>query len=192
MTVTVSVAYEHHAGPWTLDEVLALPEAKRTRIELVGGALMVSPAVGVAYQRAARRLARLLGQAAEDAQAPVSVLEAANIVVPDGLLIPDIAIVEIKGPTAMGPTVGPEDVLAVIEIASLSTRVTDCKLKPVMYAAAEIPNLWRVELEPAPRIYVGELQPGGYLDVRVAQAGHWTPIERPFPIEIDPGSLVRG
>lgn len=32
----MGVAYESHSGPWTVDDVLALPEDPRHRIELVG------------------------------------------------------------------------------------------------------------------------------------------------------------
>ncbi|MFD8708146.1 hypothetical protein ACFV1W_37145 [Kitasatospora sp. NPDC059648] len=36
-------AFEGHSGPWTVAEVLALPEASHHRIELVGRALLASP-----------------------------------------------------------------------------------------------------------------------------------------------------
>lgn len=34
--------FQHHEGPWTLEEVLALPEDPSQRVELVDGALLVS------------------------------------------------------------------------------------------------------------------------------------------------------
>ncbi|MFB8271836.1 Uma2 family endonuclease [Streptomyces sp. NPDC055955] len=42
--------------------------------------------------------------------------------------------------------------LAVVEIASPSTRVTDRTLKPSLYAAAGIEHYRRIELKPAPRV----------------------------------------
>ncbi|MFH8586485.1 hypothetical protein ACH4GP_19095 [Streptomyces celluloflavus] len=58
----MSVAPAEHQGPWTIDDVLALPEDARSRIELVGGSLVMSPSPGIPHQRASRRLAALLEQ----------------------------------------------------------------------------------------------------------------------------------
>ncbi|MFB8219652.1 hypothetical protein [Streptomyces anulatus] len=41
----MSVAHSH-IGPWTLADVLALPDDPAQRVELVGGQLMMSPASG--------------------------------------------------------------------------------------------------------------------------------------------------
>ncbi len=185
----MSVAYEDHAGPWTVDDVLALPDDPRNRIELVGGALMMSPSPGVPHQRASRRLAGLLERAAEAAGAPVEILEAVNVVTGDGLLIPDIVVADAAAAADAGLTLDPGDVLAVVEIASPSTRITDRKLKPALYAAAGIPVFWRVELEPAPRLYAGELHGGTYTET-IVHAGTTARVERPFPVEIAPGALL--
>jgi Uma2 family endonuclease len=187
---TVSVAYSH-AGPWTLSDVLALPEDTSQRVELVGGALMMSPAPGLPHQRASHRLHVLLEQAAEAASADVEVFEAINIVVPDGLLIPDIAIVAGAAAEDAGVTVSAHDVIAVIEIASPSTRVADRKLKPALYAAAGIAHYWRLELEPAPRLIVGQLQHGSYADAPPFLAGATARINEPFPVAFDPARLAR-
>ncbi|MGX8907979.1 Uma2 family endonuclease [Streptomyces netropsis] len=177
-------------GPWSREAVLALPEDLRDRIELVGGALVTSPGPGVSHQRASKRLTALLDAAVEAAAAPVEVLEAVNVVVPDGLLIPDIAVVDAEAAASAGLTVDAHDVLVVIEIASPSTRVTDRKLKPALYAAAGIPHYWRLELAPTPRLYVGRLERGTYTD-RLVQAGETTRLGHPFPVDFDPARLVR-
>ncbi|MFB7293495.1 Uma2 family endonuclease [Actinacidiphila glaucinigra] len=186
----MSVATAEHVGPWTVDEVLALPEDTHHRIELVGGALVMTPNPGVPHQRASLRLAALLLDAVEAAQAPVEVLEAVNVVIPDGLLIPDIAVVDADAAMAAGLTIDAHDVLIAIEIASPSTRVTDRKMKPALYAAAGIPHYWRLELEPAPRLYLGHLERGAYTD-RLVQAGETTAVTEPFPLDIDPARLIR-
>ncbi|MFD5342324.1 Uma2 family endonuclease [Streptomyces anulatus] len=186
----MSVAYSH-AGPWTVDAVLALPEDSTQRVELVGGQLMMSPAPGLPHQRASHRLHNLLEQAAETAGADVEMFEAINIVVPDGLLIPDLVIVDSAAALEAGVAVHAHDVLAVVEIASPSTRVTDRKLKPALYAAAGIEHYWRIELEPAPRLLIGRLQRGAYADEPPLLAGAVAVIDDPFLIEFDPGSLVR-
>lgn len=77
-----------------------------------------------------------------------------------------------------------------IEIASPSTRVTDKKMKPSLYAAAGIPHYWRVELDPAPRLHLGHLERGNYVD-RLIHAGESTALTEPFPFDLDPAVLRR-
>ncbi|MFF0509141.1 Uma2 family endonuclease [Streptomyces fimicarius] len=149
-----------HVGPWTLADVLALPEDPAQRVELVGGQLMMSPAHGLPHQRASHRLHNLLDQAAESAGVDVEVFEAINIIVPDGLLIPGLVLVDAAAAEQATVAVPAHDVLLVVEIASPSTRVTDRKLKPSLYAAAGIRHYWRIELDPAPRLLAGDLHAG--------------------------------
>jgi Uma2 family endonuclease len=187
----VSVAAEGHIGPWTVTDVLALPEDAKNRIELVGGSLVVSPSPGIAHQRASRRLAALLQEAADAAGQPLEVLEAVNMVVPDGMLIPDIVVADADATAAAGLSIDAHDVLLVVEIASPSTRVTDRKMKPALYATAGIPHYWRLELEPAPRLYCGTRHgSSGYMDLSLT-AGQVTDITEPFPLSVDPARLLR-
>ncbi|WP_404870944.1 Uma2 family endonuclease (plasmid) [Kitasatospora griseola] len=136
----MSVAVTEHHGPWTVEDVLALPEDPRHRIELVGGALLMSPSPGVPHQRASLRLAMLLSLAIDNAEAPLEVLEAVNVIVPDGLLIPDLVITDATAAADAGTTLNADDIIVAIEIASPSTRVADKKMKPPLYAAAGIPH----------------------------------------------------
>ncbi|WP_405575669.1 Uma2 family endonuclease [Streptomyces sp. NBC_01167] len=187
----MSVASVDHTGPWTMADVLALPEDGKHRIELVGGALVMSPSPGIAHQRASHRLAALLDAAIEASQVPLEeVLEAVNVVVPGGLLIPDIAVMDAVASAEAGRAIHADDVLVVVEIASPLTRVTDRKMKPALYAAAGIPHYWRLELEPAPRLHLGQLENGTYRD-RLVQAGETTALSKPFAFDIDPARLVR-
>jgi Uma2 family endonuclease len=151
----------------------------------------MSPSPGVAHQRASRRLAAVLQDAADTAGQPLEVLEAVNVVVPDGLLIPDIVVADADAAAAAGLTIDAHDVLLVVEIASPSTRVTDRKMKPALYATAGIPYYWRLELEPAPRLYCGTRHgSGGYTD-HTLTAGQAVDITEPFPLTIDPAQLLR-
>ncbi|WP_030274425.1 Uma2 family endonuclease [Streptomyces sp. NRRL B-24484] len=186
----MSVAVTEHSGPWTVDDVLALPEDTRHRIELVGGALLMSPNPGVPHQRASSRLWALLDAALAASHAPYEVLEAVNVVVPDGLLIPDLVVVDAAAAAEASTTLSAHDVLVAIEIASPSTRVTDRKMKPSLYAAAGIPHYWRLELEPGPRLYLGHLERGTYVD-RLVQAGETTALTDPFSLDLDPAALRR-
>ena len=92
----MSVALAEHTGPWTADDVEALPDAgDHARFEVYeGGVLVVSPAPGVGHQRASYWLHRALSQAAVAADADVEVLEAVNVALPGGkLLVPDVVVV---------------------------------------------------------------------------------------------------
>ncbi|MGW1199659.1 Uma2 family endonuclease [Streptomyces sp. NPDC002536] len=189
----MSVAHDPHYGPWTIEEVLALGEDRGERRELMGEALLMSPAPGSKHQRASLRLAMLLDAAIEEAKAPVEVLEAVNVVLPDGLFIPDIAVVDAAAAAEDPVTFDAEAVLLVVEIVSPSSsgRRTDRLLKPPYYAEAGIEHLWRLELEPRPALIISELENGRYAERVVAEAGRKTLVEKPFPVELDPGALVR-
>ena len=186
----MSLAYDH-VGSWTLDDVLALGEDTQQRLELVGGTLLMSPAPSVPHQRASRRLAALLEAAADAAGTDVEVLEAVNVVVPDGLLIPDLVVVDTTVAADAGVTLDSAGVLLVVEIASPATRATDRKFKPALYAAAGIPSYWRLDLAPAPTLYIGQRQVGGYREDQVILAGRAATIDTPFPLTIDPARLSR-
>ncbi|MFF4738898.1 Uma2 family endonuclease [Streptomyces sp. NPDC001262] len=189
----MSVAHDPHYGPWTIEEVLALGEDRGQRRELVGEALLLSPAPGTKHQRASSRLRHLLDAAAEAAGAPVEVLTAVNVVLPDGLFIPDIAVVDAAAAAEDPVACDAEAVLLVVEIVSPSSsgRRTDRLLKPPYYAEAGIEHLWRLELEPQPALIISELEDGRYTERVVAEAGRKTLVEKPFPVELDPGALVR-
>ncbi|MFG2111256.1 Uma2 family endonuclease [Streptomyces sp. NPDC048718] len=184
---------EPYAGPWTTERVLALGEDRGQRRERVGEALLLSPAPGVAHQRALSRLRRLLDDAVRRAGAHAEVFGAVNVALPDGLFVPDIAVVEASAAAEDPIAVDSEAVLLVVEIVSPSSsgRRTDRLLKPPYYAEAGIEHLWRLEPEPLPALIVSELSEGRYAERAVAEAGRETAIEAPFPLKLDPGRLVR-
>jgi Uma2 family endonuclease len=186
----VSLAYDH-VGSWTLDDVLALGEDTHQRIELVGGALLMSPAPTVPHQRASRRLAALLEAAAATAGVDVEVLEAVNVVVPDGLLIPDLVVADAAVAADAGVTLDSAGVFLVVEIASPATRTTDRKFKPALYAAAGIESYWRLDLDPAPTLYVGRREDSGYRDQTTVLPGQAAVLDHPFAVTIDPATLSR-
>ncbi|MFE9425391.1 Uma2 family endonuclease [Kitasatospora sp. NPDC006697] len=183
-------AIEQHSGPWTLDDVLALPEDSHHRVELVGGALLMSPNPTIDHQGASYRLHVLLEAAIQAAGAALDVREAVNVIVPDGLLIPDVVVADAEAIRKGGVALHAHDVSIVIEIASPSTRVADKRLKPSLYAAAGIPHYWRVELSPVPRLYLGRLELGGYVE-RLVQSGETTALAEPFPLDLDPARLLQ-
>jgi Uma2 family endonuclease len=189
----VSVALVEHTGPWTPDDVEALPDlGDHARFEVYeGGVLVVSPAPGVPHQRASYWLHQTLARAASAAGAEVDVLEAVNVTLPDGkLLVPDIVVAAAEAADNATTRLSHDAVLAVVEIVSPSTQAIDRAIKPRMYAAAGIPTYWRVELDP-PKIVVFSLSRGKYITRTSLTAGISGRITRPFVVELDPAQMTR-
>lgn len=180
-----------HTGPWTVADVLALPEDRTTRYELLGESLLMSPAPGVRHQRASFRLHLALDTAARAVGAPVEILEGVNVVLPSGLVVPDLVVAD-AGATADDPvTIDSDAVQLVVELVSPGNSTMDRKVKPMLYAEAAIPHFWRLECDPAPMIVIYELQGGRYAERTTALAGATTHLDAPFPIAIDPAGLSR-
>ena len=183
-----------HTGPWTADDVEALPDAgDHARFEVYeGGVLVVRPAPGVGHQRASYRLHRALSQAAVTAGADVEVLEAVNVALPGGkLLVPDVVVVAGGAVSESATRVPCAAVLAVVEITSPSTISIDRAIKPALYAEAGIAVYWRVELPGTPKIVAYSLKLGRYVTHATLVAGTRGRITRPFAVELDPASLIR-
>ncbi|MGY1451672.1 Uma2 family endonuclease [Streptomyces sp. SS8] len=186
----MSVATDH-TGPWTIADVLALPEDRRTRYELLGESLVMSPAPGIRHQRASFRLHVALDTAARAVGAPVEVLEAVNVILPSGLVVPDLVVADAGATVEDGVSVDAEAVQLVVELVSPGNRTVDRKFKPMLYAEAAIPHFWRLEFDPAPMLVVHELEGGRYTERTTALAGTTTRLDAPFTVEIDPAGLVR-
>ena len=191
----MSATLAEHTGPWTPDDVEALPDAgDRARFEVYeGGVLVVSPAPpGVGHQRASYWLHRALAQAALAAGADVEVLEAVNVALPGGkLLVPDVVVVNAQAISEATTRILSNVVQAVVEVVPPSTMPIDRTVKPAMYAEAEIPVYWRVELESKPTVVVCSLSRGRYISRTTLIAGITGRIGLPFAIELDPADLIR-
>ncbi|MGH3911185.1 MAG: Uma2 family endonuclease, partial [Pseudonocardiaceae bacterium] len=118
MATPVPEVFEH-VGPWTEEDFLALPVDRR--IELLDGALLVSPSARFGHQRLSFRLAIALDAAVP---AGLEVLEAINVRVGSGkILIPDLAVVAVPG---LDVTVcEAADVVLVVEITSPGNALVD-------------------------------------------------------------------
>ncbi|MFE2698241.1 Uma2 family endonuclease [Streptomyces mirabilis] len=134
----------------------------------------------------------MLDAAARAAGAPVEVLEATNVTLPSGLVVPDLVVAD-AGTTAEDTvSVDADAVQLVVELVSPGNKTMDREFKPLLYAEAAIPHFWRLEFEPAPRLIVSELQACRYVETTTALAGATTRINAPFPVDIDPaGSLAQ-
>lgn len=175
------------AGPWRLDDVLALGEDTSHRVEMVGGALLLTPRPGLAHQRAVHRLAALLDAAADGFE----VFTAVNVNLGGrALAVPDVTVVRAAAAAADPRFVDAGDVLLAAEVTTADTAVTDRITRPALYAEAGIGHLWRLDLEPAPHLWVGALEGGAYATVARVPAGRTARIPAPLAVHLDPAGLA--
>jgi Uma2 family endonuclease len=88
----------------------------------------------------------------------------------------------------------------VVEVVSSSTTLQDRMVKPVLYAAAGIPNYWRLEPHPfegqlsgesVPVLFAHELGADRTYELtHRVPAGNAVTLRSPFEFTIDPGSLL--
>ncbi|HMA47616.1 MAG TPA: Uma2 family endonuclease [Frankiaceae bacterium] len=189
--MSVAAELPAHAGPWTVADVLAIPEdAARSRHELIDGALVVSPAPALPHQLASSRLWQLLAEATSRAGAAVTVYEAVNVQVPAGLVIPDISVVDNRS-DENAIVLAAADVHLVVEIVSPTSTRMDHLVKPSVYAEAGIPAYWRLVLRPAPTLTTYRLHHDQYIEQTVVPAGRRTELHDPYPLVLDPATLAR-
>ena len=161
--------------PLTADEVLRMVEAgilpEDEPVELLHGALTAVSPKSPAHEAVKTRLMNWLWQGVAESRYLVRV--EAPLLVPDrtSLPEPDLAIVEPRDYTARHPA----SALLVIEVA-VSSLVIDTTVKPALYAAAGVPELWVVDV-PARRLTVfDEPKSGRYVGRRdVGQDGEVRP-----------------
>lgn len=173
------------AGPLSEEDFLALPEDRR--VELLDGALLVSPSARAPHQRMSLRLALVLEFARPDGW---EVFETVNVrVAPGRILIPDLTVVHRRGADTV--VFDAADVVMVVEVVSPGSVVTDRAVKPGLYAAAGIPHYLRVELGPVGPHATAYRR----VDGRYVEAVHAAPRERlrltePFDVDVDLAELL--
>jgi len=184
----VSDTLAGHAGPWTEQDYLALPDS-RSRIELLDGALLVSPAPAGPHQRMARRISFALESAAPPG---LEVLDAINVRVSAGsILIPDIVVLREAG---MDKTVyEAADALMVVEVASPSRPGIDRIIKPAKYGKAGIPHYLLIESgDVAVTATAFALTPAGvYVESGRSDSKGVLELRQPFPLSIDLANFRR-
>ncbi|MFD9128614.1 Uma2 family endonuclease [Kitasatospora sp. NPDC059571] len=119
--------------------------------------------------------------AAHTAGGQLEVLGAVNVMVPGGLLVPDLVVADSEFAAGADLTFDCSDVVLVVEIVEPATRPTDVHLNPALYAAAGIEHYWRLKPDPVPRLHLGHLERGTYTD-RLVRAGETTALTDPFPL----------
>jgi Uma2 family endonuclease len=124
----------------TIEDLEAMPDDGR-RYELIGGAIVMTPAPEPVHQRVSRRLQTLLETTCpaghEVFDAPIDYdLPEGQRVEPDLIVVPDGSV---KKKRLSGPA------LLVVEIVSPGSTVHDRITKRAVYAAAGVPAYWIVD-----------------------------------------------
>jgi Uma2 family endonuclease len=170
------------ANSLTLADLEAMPDDGR-RYELIGGAIVMTPAPGPAHQRISRRLLALLEAAIpaghEAFHAPIDLdLPGEQRVQPDLIVVPTSSI---------GQKRLSLPALLVVEIVSAGASTHDAVTKRAVYAAAGIPAYWIVD--PDGEIIALRLDDTGTYQ-SYAQ-GRTVTLDWPVAVELDVAALGR-
>ena len=178
-----------HAGPWTEDDYFALPDVP-ARVELVDGALLVTPLSSIAHQRLIYEVTHVLRETCPDER--WEALPGANVRLwQDHIRAPDALVVR-AGLDGLGVAV--TDVLLLVEITSPGNFRQDMIVKHGDYAEAGVPFYLRIDLhkgavELTASAY--ELVGGRYREFAGAPDGVLR-LDRPWPLVADLRALARG
>ena len=131
----------HASEPLTTKAFFDLDVDEKLKVELIGGALAVSPSSKPWHGRVANRLARYLEDVLGDQFIVFTDLDV--IVDEENVPRPDVFVIR---STAYGPDIVAEaaDVVLAVEIMSPGSKVNDRRIKPSLYRDAGIPS-WRIE-----------------------------------------------
>lgn len=177
----------------TAEQYEALPEDVCRRIEVVDGAVVVTPAARRPHNRIARRLANAFEDVADHDFAVETDVDLRLRDVPLSNRRPDVVVYD--SALSDGAVLRPEHCLLVVEVVSPGSTETDKVAKPYEYPVAGIKHFWRVENpdDSASNLTIFRyrlLSAGqGYTSVGV-DTGKMT-VDDPFPLEIDFADLLR-
>jgi Uma2 family endonuclease len=187
MLAGMAMAIDTHVGPWSEEDLLALPDTVQ-RYELLEGILLVNPPPGGPHQRVSLNLASVL----RNAEIPgLMVVEVMGVRLPGNtVFIPDILVATRDVVLANDSGIlDPADVALVVEIVSPGSRTTDRLTKPALYARAGIASFWRVELDEGPAIFAHRLERERYAAAGSARPGERLVVTEPFALSFDPADL---
>jgi hypothetical protein len=184
--VSVAFDYGYGYGPYTVEDLHALPDEGKS-YELVDGWLIeLSPSTRHDYL--GQLLWRILERAAEDCGAAVYVQAPMDISTPAGARKPDVAVMAAaaaRNARDLGLSLYPgADVMLAVEIVSRGSgsEREDRGRKVIEYARTGIAHYWLVDFDPRPRIQLRTLQGDRYSDPIVLDDTAVLELTDPFPI----------
>ena len=191
----MGVAYDYGYGPYTVEDLHALPDEGKS-FELVDGWL-IELAPSTRHDFLAARLRRIIERAAEDAGAAVYVQAPMNISTPAGARRPDVGIIGAEA-AATARELGLSlyhgaDLLLAVEVVSRGSgsEREDRRRKVGEYADAGIRQYWIVDFDPHPKVQVLRLrQDRHYGEPVTLETGDTLKVTEPFPISFDPAVLA--
>ena len=174
---------------YTVEDWLHLPETVGQRVELIDGSFVVSPTPLSNHQICAKRLVRIMDDAAPH---DLEVVEAFGVRTANEVPVPDVVVGDADVLLGGAAVLLPEQTHLVAEIVSPGNHLRDYHDKPRIYAEAGIPTFLRIELAGTapPYVEVLRLGVGGYTLVAKVSAGQTLKLAEPFPVTFDPGHLV--
>lgn len=178
---------EAHIGPWTEQDLVALPEGLQ-RYELVEGRLLVSPSPAVPHQMISLNLAAVLKASLPKG---LVVVEAVGVRLANHtVFIPDVVVAERAAALAnRSGTLDASVVRLVVEIVSPGSGTMDRLTKPALLAQAGVPSYWRAEPEEGPDVHAFSLEGDHYVEVASARPGELLVVSFPAPLSLDPAEL---
>jgi Uma2 family endonuclease len=190
----VSAADDYGYGPYTVEDLHALPDEGKS-FELVDGWLIeLSPSPR--HDFVAVRLARIIERAARDAGIKVYVQSPMDISTPAGARKPDVAVIGAEAALStreLGLSLyHGADVLLAVEVISRGSgsEREDRGRKVSEYAEAGIPQYWIAEFDPHPKIQIRRLEDNRYGAPTVYQSSDSVKVTEPFAISFPVATLV--
>ncbi|MFC5183085.1 Uma2 family endonuclease [Actinomadura harenae] len=182
---------------YTIHDMVELNSERWPRYEVLDGILVVSPAPSSDHQILSDNLQTLLTLQAPSGE---TVISASNLRLhaDERGTVPDLIVLYPEVETARRTWFEADEVLAVVEVVSPGNRTHDRVTKTAIYAEAGIPYYLRTELAPfqgqgschLPVILVQKLDRDGYQEVERLSSGAVGSLARPFPLKVDPASLL--
>ncbi|BDU08623.1 Uma2 family endonuclease [Nocardia cyriacigeorgica] len=180
---------------WTAADLDHMPD-NGLRYEVLNGQLVVNAAPKPRHQWLIKWLDRTLDQSLPPG---LFTIAGVGVLIGDDEAIPDLIVG--RGDIPMdGRGVPADRVQLAVEVVSASTTLQDRMVKPVLYAAAGIPNYWRFEINSFEGRLPGEELPvlfahvlgsdNTYEQTHRVPAGEKVTFRSPFDVTIDPAALL--
>lgn len=170
---------------------MSYPGDSMAGMTMVGFAVRSLQQPAVSHRRVSHRLETVLRKACPPQFAVLAV--GLGVDCGDGrTYVPDLMVTRTEAMDGEGDTVAGADVLAVIEVMSLSNPLPDLVLRRHDYGAAGIPQLWILDAHGQTlTVHTGPVADAeGYATVTTISAGELFTTDAPFPVTLDPG-LIR-